>query len=132
MAIQATLASIRAPEIHEAIISHEREALGSKDSDEPGQSLLILLGIEAWFVIYKLAQSNGVATALGKLENYCATLYDMEENDALELERAQNVVNVVVTALIRAEGQSFTPAFTPSTPSVVENGDSELFSVCPH
>ncbi|CAM6094705.1 unnamed protein product [Calypogeia fissa] len=37
MAIQTTLASIRAPEIHEAIIAYEREALASSDSDEPGQ-----------------------------------------------------------------------------------------------
>ncbi|CAM6094009.1 unnamed protein product [Calypogeia fissa] len=117
MAIQATIASIRAPKIHEAIISHEREAMGSKECEEPGQSLLILLGIEAWFAIYLLAQRNGVATALGKLEDYCATLYDMEQFDALELERAQNIVNAVVIALVRAEGQSLVPA----TPAIVKN-----------
>ncbi|CAM6084816.1 unnamed protein product [Calypogeia fissa] len=113
MAIQATIASIRAPEIHEVILTHEREALASKDSNEPGQSLMLLLGIEAWVAIYHLAQRNGIATALGKMEDFYAALYDMEAEDAWELEKAQNVVNAVVAALVRAENQSIAPV-TPS------------------
>ncbi|CAM6104312.1 unnamed protein product [Calypogeia fissa] len=117
MVIQATIASIRAPEIHEAIITHEHEALASRDNDEPGQSFMLFLGIDAWFAIYLLAQRHGVAVALGKLEDFHALLYDMEDEDAWELEKAQNVVNAVVAALLRAEGQLQGPV----TPSTTEN-----------
>ncbi|CAM6093960.1 unnamed protein product [Calypogeia fissa] len=110
MVIQATIASIRAPEIHEAIITHEREALASRDSEDPGQSFMLFLGIEAWFTIYLLAQRHGVAVTLGKLEDFHALLYDMEDEDAWELEKSQNVVNAVVAALLRAEGQVIGPA----------------------
>ncbi|CAM6098860.1 unnamed protein product [Calypogeia fissa] len=109
MAIQATLASIRAPEIHEVIITHERAAVDSRDSEEPGQSLLILLGIEEWFTIYNLAQSHGTSAALGKLEDFYALLFDMEINDALELEKAGNVVSAVVAALLLAEEKHGAP-----------------------
>ncbi|CAM6128358.1 unnamed protein product [Calypogeia fissa] len=103
MAIQATLASIRAPEIHEAILTHERATLASWDSEDPGQSMLILLGIEEWFAIYQLAQRNGCSAALGKIDDFYALLYDMESSDACELERAQNLVSAIIAALLRAE-----------------------------
>ncbi|CAM6102377.1 unnamed protein product [Calypogeia fissa] len=119
------IASIKAPKIHDVILTHEREALASRDSEEPGQSLILLLRIEAWFTIYQLAHCNGVATALGKLEDYYATLYDMEANDVWKLEKAQNIVNVVVAALIHAEEQLIV-LVTPSTTENNVRQDNQL------
>ncbi|CAM6104313.1 unnamed protein product [Calypogeia fissa] len=124
MAIQATLASIRAPEIHEVIINHERAAVDSRDSEEPGQSLLVLLGIEEWFAIYQLAQRHGLEAALGKIADFSAMLFDMELSDACKLERARNVVSAVVAALLHAEKNIGSPI--PSTAPSVTMPDTQL------
>lgn len=49
MAIQVTMASIRQPEIHEAIFAHDRRVISQSNDNEPGQCLLHVLGIHEWF-----------------------------------------------------------------------------------
>lgn len=51
MAIQATIASIRQPEIHAAIQTHNLAVINEGLHDEPGQLLLHVLGITEWFSI---------------------------------------------------------------------------------
>ncbi|CAM6097497.1 unnamed protein product [Calypogeia fissa] len=101
VAIQATIASIRAAEIHQAIQEHERTSLTSQQEDEPGQFLMRLLGLDEWFNIYLLAQQSGVQMALQQLQDYASFLADMEGDDAYELQQALALARAMDVALTK-------------------------------
>ncbi|CAM6082377.1 unnamed protein product [Calypogeia fissa] len=101
VAIQATVASIRAEEIHRAIQGHERQALASQHEDEPGQFLMRLLGLDEWFNIYLLAQQSGIQMTIQRLREYAEFLEYMEGEDAYDLQKALVVARTMDAALTK-------------------------------
>ncbi|CAM6086915.1 unnamed protein product [Calypogeia fissa] len=101
VAIQATIASIRAEEIHQAIQSHEQNALASQQEEEPGQFLMRLLGLDEWFSIYLLAQRSGIQMALQRLKEFDEILDGMEGEDAYDLQKAVAVARAMDVALTK-------------------------------
>ncbi|CAM6101337.1 unnamed protein product [Calypogeia fissa] len=87
MAIQTTLASIKAPEVHAAIQKHDREAVSRSTDEVPGQCLLLLLGIEAWFSVFMAAAKSSTQVALDLVQNFSLLLEGIEGTDLLELEQ---------------------------------------------
>ncbi|CAM6082364.1 unnamed protein product [Calypogeia fissa] len=136
VAIQATIASIRAAEIHQAIQEHERTALTSQQEEEPGQFLMKLLGLDEWFNIYLLAQQSGVQMALQQLRDYAAFLDDMEGDDAYELQQALALARAMDVALTKVavatdnakNGVLPTPPSIPVLPPVTPGPLFSLFS----
>ncbi|CAM6104235.1 unnamed protein product [Calypogeia fissa] len=101
IAIQATIASIRAEEIHLAIQGHERASVTKQREAEPGHFLMRLLGLDEWFTVYLLAKKNGVQTALHHLKEYANILDCMEGDDAYELQKAISLARSIDVALTK-------------------------------
>ncbi|CAM6090635.1 unnamed protein product [Calypogeia fissa] len=101
VAIQTTIASIHAAEIHKAIQRHEQASLASQNDEEPGQFLMRLLGLDEWFNIYLLAQRSGEQMALQQLREYASLLASMEGDDAYDLQQALAVARAMEVALTK-------------------------------
>ncbi|CAM6090645.1 unnamed protein product [Calypogeia fissa] len=138
-AIQVTIASIRAKEIHQAIQTHEHAVLASLQSAEPGHHLMKFLGFDEWFSIYLVAQKQGVQAALNRLQEYTGFLDCLEGDDAFELQRQKSVVQsfeaalskaAVDTAIAKKEAEN--PP--PPSPAVACNSGSPIVSspIIPH
>ncbi|CAM6082398.1 unnamed protein product [Calypogeia fissa] len=101
VAIQATIASIRAAEIHQAIQHHEHTSLASQHEEDPGQFLMRLLGLDEWFNVYLLAQRSGVQMALQQLRDYTLLLDGMEGDDAYDLQQALAIARTMEVVLTK-------------------------------
>ncbi|CAM6124076.1 unnamed protein product [Calypogeia fissa] len=101
IAIQATIASIRADEIHTAIQGHECKSVASRNEAEPGQFLMRLLGLDEWFTVYLLARKSGVQSALQRLREYASILSCMEGDDAYDLQKAIVLARSMEVALTK-------------------------------
>ncbi|CAM6082420.1 unnamed protein product [Calypogeia fissa] len=134
LAIQTTIASIRAEEIHAAIQTHERASLASVNEEEPGLFLMLLLGIDEWFYIYFLAQKSGVQMALHRLSEYIGILDCMEGDDARDLEQALVLVRAMEVALNKVAADTLiaknaVPDTAAPDKSPVAETSSENFSI---
>ncbi|CAM6082098.1 unnamed protein product [Calypogeia fissa] len=102
-AIQVTMASIRAEEIHRTIQEHEHTSLASQNEETPGQFLMKCLSIDEWFTIYSLAQKSGIQMALQRLSAYASILEYLEGDNAFELQRQSTLAKTMEMALTKVK-----------------------------
>jgi hypothetical protein len=119
MAIQAIIASIHAPELHEAILRHENKALALQSNGAPGLFLMVLLGIEEWFTTFNAAQTLNTTTGIEQLRYYISRLPLIKTVNQDEFDAANITTRKILIALIIAESHiELDPAYTPSLSSV--------------
>jgi hypothetical protein len=100
-AVQATLAAIVGPEIHEFVQTNDRAALLDTDDDgEHAPLLLSTLDLSHWTAImYVSTLEGGVEKALTRLREAHAVLAHLLERDELDLEEANTNTLLVERAL---------------------------------
>ncbi|CAM6083466.1 unnamed protein product [Calypogeia fissa] len=118
-AIQVTVASIRAEEIHRAIQEHERTALASQQDETPGRLLMKCLGIDKWFTIYFLAQESGIQMALQRLSAYSSILEYLEGDDECELKRQSSLAKTMELALHKVKLEMDKAKQEADNPSII-------------
>jgi hypothetical protein len=123
-AVQATLASIVGPEIHELIQTTDNIAIIDKDEDgDPALLLLSTLDLSHWTsILYMSTLDNGVEKAMARLHEAHGVLANLLEKDELDLAETSRNTHVVEAALRAAnphEDWSDRPAPTQASDSVV-------------
>lgn len=84
---QATIGSIKIPEVHAAIISKELSVIESnKASPGSSKSSMNILGIDEWTDIWYYAALEGRESAISKLNLFLERMNTVVENDKLDLE----------------------------------------------
>ncbi|CAM6104314.1 unnamed protein product [Calypogeia fissa] len=84
------MASIKARELHAEVQHIDCDTLAKKDSDQ-GPLLLLTLGIAEWSSIHHLARSISTESALGKLQEFVATLFALLEHDEEDVMEARKM-----------------------------------------
>ena len=100
-AVQATLAAIAGPEIHQLIQQSDNEALLDKDEDgEHAPLLLPTLDLSHWTsIMYVSTLDNSAEKALIRLRKAYELLANLLEKDELDLEEATTNIRILETAL---------------------------------
>ncbi|CAM6090530.1 unnamed protein product [Calypogeia fissa] len=88
----------------------------------PGQCLLLLLGIEAWFSVYMAAAKSGTQVAVDLIQNYCNLFEGIESSDQTYLAAGLACRKTMQEALNLAEAKTDATAnrtvyFPPPTPA---------------
>lgn len=123
-AVQATLASIVGPQIHDLIQTTDNASIIDKDEDgDPAPLLLTTLDLSHWTaILYVSTLDNGVERAIARVHEahrVLANLLEKDELDLAEMTRNTHVVEAALRAANPHEDWSDRPPPTQASDSVV-------------